>query len=518
MSLFRNLIVLLLFLGQVENLRAIEANQFCGKFLETLPIQQQGRVKPLYVHSKELIHYLGGKKYPGKTALEIYCHLSLQSIGLTNDIDLKARVDHIELKKFLGFKPEQKRISYKELVDEKRNIRIEAVKIKEETSYKKALTKLFGKISAYENIISGNNWFLPVVKDNDPENFEWLTLPNFLAKVKGQQDSKEIKDSFEVIFKQTQESYFAKKGKTVLLEVKYAKAHLVGWSMVITLLALFFLGIFKNQKIGLVFTALSLVTQTVFITMRIFISGRAPITNMYETVLFSGYGALIIALIISYTRKDKIYVFVGLAYQLMTLMMMIFAHGMLDPKIGPLVPVLRDNFWLSTHVTTVILSYAAFALSWILANIVAFKRRFSPDFTKKELSYQSDLIYSSLKYGTIFLSAGLILGGVWADYSWGRFWGWDPKETWSLIVLLIYMAILHGRHTNWIQDHLFIPFVALAFLSVMMAWFGVNYILASGLHSYGFSEGGAIFLGSFFAIQFIFLGITEFTGRRNLVA
>ena len=105
----------------------------------------------------------------------------------------------------------------------------------------------------------------------------------------------------------------------------------------------------------------------------------------------------------------------------------------------------------------------------------------------------------------ILLAAGIILGGVWADYSWGRFWGWDPKETWSLIVLLVYMAILHGKSTSWIPPHRFVPMVAGAFMTVMMAWFGVNYILASGLHSYGFSEGGAIFLVSFFSIQIAIL-------------
>ena len=107
------------------------------------------------------------------------------------------------------------------------------------------------------------------------------------------------------------------------------------------------------------------------------------------------------------------------------------------------------------------------------------------------------------------LGAGIILGGVWADYSWGRFWGWDPKETWSLIAFVIYMAILHGRYTSWIPNKRFIPLVAGAFMSIMMAWFGVNYILASGLHSYGFSEGGAVFLGSFFLVQTVIIVLTS---------
>jgi ABC-type transport system involved in cytochrome c biogenesis permease subunit len=189
-------------------------------------------------------------------------------------------------------------------------------------------------------------------------------------------------------------------------------------------------------------------------------------------------------------------------------MMMMFANNMLTPSISPLVPVLRDNFWLSTHVTTIILSYAAYALSWMLANIVMIKRALGK-MDLAEVNRQSDLIYSALKFGTVLISAGIILGGVWADYSWGRFWGWDPKETWSLIVFCIYLAILHGRHTNWINNDRFIPMVAGAFLSVMMAWFGVNYILAAGLHSYGFSEGGAIFLGSFFIIQILLIALCE---------
>ena len=108
------------------------------------------------------------------------------------------------------------------------------------------------------------------------------------------------------------------------------------------------------------------------------------------------------------------------------------------------------------------------------------------------------------------LALALMLGGVWADDSGGRVWGWDPKETWSLIVFCIYTAILHGKYTSWIPNRIFIPAVALAFLRVMMAWFGVNYILAAGLHSYGFSQGGAFFLGTFFLAQIVFLIITHF--------
>jgi cytochrome c-type biogenesis protein CcsB len=309
------------------------------------------------------------------------------------------------------------------------------------------------------------------------------------------------------LFEKAKEDYLSLKGDQYLLELKYYKYNFFLWALLCSLLAIMLFVLTKNLIPGGIFTALSLMLQISAITIRVMISGRAPITNMYETVMFSGLGALIISLIIYAMRKDILFVLAGLACNILSLMMMKFANGMLDEGISPLVPVLRDNFWLSTHVTTVILSYAALALSWLLANSLLLRARFKGVNTVN-YRYEVDLIYTSIKFGVVLLSAGVILGGVWADYSWGRFWGWDPKETWSLIVLLVYMSILHGKYTSWITHERFVPMVAGAFMSVMMAWFGVNYILASGLHSYGFSEGGAVFLGSFFLIQILILILT----------
>ena len=315
-------------------------------------------------------------------------------------------------------------------------------------------------------------------------------------------------DPFLPVLLKSKADYIAAFGDKYMVEYWYAKAGLASVAMLLSILALASMVLFKNFKITLGLAGLSIVAQITLITFRVIISGRAPITNMYETVLFSGSGALLLGLILGHFKNEKVFVYMGLAYNVCTLMMINFANGMLTATISPLVPVLRDNFWLSTHVTTIILSYGALALSWILANTVLIKRRLGK-MDKKEENTNADIIYTTLKWGTTMLAAGIILGGVWADYSWGRFWGWDPKETWSLIVLCLYMAILHGRYTSWIKNDRFMTVTAAAFLSVMMAWFGVNYILASGLHSYGFSEGGAVFLGSFFLVQIIILVVTK---------
>ncbi|MGZ3789977.1 MAG: cytochrome c biogenesis protein [Bacteriovorax sp.] len=491
-------ILLLLTLGLISTSLFAET-YFCKKDLEALPILQAGRVKPLYVHASETMKNLTGKSTVGElSAVEAYCLLSLNGMGLPSDLKLEARIDHVDLMKFLNLSKDQHNITYEDLISRQEAIKSEMRMIKDNDSYRKAIAKLYGNIALYNEIKAGNNWLLAA---NTNGNIEWTPLIVYLTeeKVIAQKALTPI-DPFLPVLMKSKTDFDAANGKKYELELYYAKAGLASWALTLTIVALATLVLFKNFNIALGFAALSALVQLILVALRVTISGRAPITNMYETVLFSGFGSLTLALILGHLKKEKLFVYMGLGYNVCTLMMLNFANGMLTATISPLVPVLRDNFWLSTHVTTVILSYGALALSWILANTVLIKRRWGT-MTKKDEMIYTDIIYTTLKWGTTMLAAGVILGGVWADYSWGRFWGWDPKETWSLIVLCIYMAILHGRHTSWIRPNRFITITAGAFMSVMMAWFGVNYILATGLHSYGFSEGGAIFLGSFFLAQ-----------------
>lgn len=488
-------------------------NYFCKNNLETLPILQNGRVKPLYVHASETLKALTTKSKVGDfSAVEAYCLLSMKVMGLPTDIKLMARVDHVDAMKFLGLEKNQHEISYEDLLNRDEQIRLEMRTIKDNESYRKAMTSLVQNLMTYKEIISGENWMLAEKVNN---NIQWVPIVTYLTEDKiVAQKSLTPDDPFTPVLMKTKDNYEAASGNKYLIEIYYAKSNLVNFALLFTTIALATLVLFNNFKISLTFSIITSIVQIVLIAFRVIISGRAPITNMYETVMFSGFGALFLSLILGHFKKEQMFVYMGLVYNFCTLMMLNFANGMLTATISPLVPVLRDNFWLSTHVTTVILSYGALALSWILANTVLIKRKLGK-ITKVEENKISDVIYTTLKWGTTMLGAGIILGGVWADYSWGRFWGWDPKETWSLIVLCIYMAILHGRHTSWIKNDNFITFTAGAFLSVMMAWFGVNYILATGLHSYGFSEGGAVFLGTFFLVQ-ILLILTTLNHKKEL--
>ncbi|MBI4115500.1 MAG: cytochrome c biogenesis protein CcsA, partial [Candidatus Omnitrophica bacterium] len=172
-------------------------------------------------------------------------------------------------------------------------------------------------------------------------------------------------------------------------------------------------------------------------------------------------------------------------------------------------PVLRSNYWLTIHVLTITLSYGAFLLAWGLghANLISFA--FRPE-KEKEHEELGGYVYRALQIGVVLLAAGTILGGVWANDSWGRFWGWDPKETWALIALFGYLAVLHARYVGWIEHFGTAVGAVVAFLGILMAWYGVNFVLAAGLHSYGFGDGGLHYVLAVVGIDLLFVSYLAF--------
>ena len=227
--------------------------------------------------------------------------------------------------------------------------------------------------------------------------------------------------------------------------------------------------------------------------LRMQIAGRPPVTNMYESVVWVGFGISAIALLFELTYRAKYYILAAAPLSVMCLILADSLPAVLDPSISPLVPVLRDNFWLSIHVPTIALSYASFALSLGIGHVALGSYLFSPQ-AKSRIQLLSKLNYNVLQVGVLLLTAGIILGGIWAHFSWGRFWGWDPKETWALIALLCYLVPLHGRLVGWIGNFGISVASVVAFNAVLMAWYGVNFVLGTGLHSYGFGTGGSAWM------------------------
>lgn len=216
----------------------------------------------------------------------------------------------------------------------------------------------------------------------------------------------------------------------------------------------------------------------------------------------------------------------------------------LDESFTPLQPVLRDNFWLTIHVLTIVSSYGAGALAWGLGNIALAYYLFGKYRTTgagqsanfhgiqpagtlnraadvvvrppAACAKLADYIYKAMQVAVLLLAAGTILGGLWADVSWGRFWGWDPKEVWALISLLVYLAILHGRFVGWFGNFGLAIGSVLGASAIIFSWYGVNFYLGVGLHSYGFGAGGQFEVLSAVLLNWVFLAAAAIRYRANV--
>lgn len=223
--------------------------------------------------------------------------------------------------------------------------------------------------------------------------------------------------------------------------------------------------------------------------LRCVIAGRPPVTNMYESLIWVSWAVVLFSIVLFIFYRAEVILNTAAIVAGVALLLAQSFPVALNPAISPLVPVLRSNFWLTVHVLTITLAYGAFLLAWGLAHVVIFSCAADPSREGRHKSL-AQFLYRALQMGVILLAGGTVLGGVWANYSWGRFWGWDPKETWALIALLGYITVLHGRFTGWLGTFGLAVGSVVAFLGVLMAWYGVNFVLATGLHSYGFGGGG----------------------------
>jgi ABC-type transport system involved in cytochrome c biogenesis permease subunit len=250
--------------------------------------------------------------------------------------------------------------------------------------------------------------------------------------------------------------------------------------------------------------------------LRILISGRPPVTNMYESVIWVAWGAILFALIFEVIYKARYFAACAGAVAVVAL---ILADNVpiLDGSIEPLVPVLRDNMWLTIHVLTITLSYAAYFLAMAIAHVNLGLYFFAPG-RKPLLGTLSNFLYRALQLGTILGIAGTLLGGWWASYSWGRFWGWDAKETSIFVAIMFYLAALHGRMVGMLREFGLAITGVLGFLGVLWAWYGVNFVLGVGLHSYGFGSGGYWYVGGFVAFELLIVAAAAIRYRSHKLA
>ena len=302
----------------------------------------------------------------------------------------------------------------------------------------------------------------------------------------------------------------------ISLEVAYQKAHPFRWAWILYATAGIVLLLSRNSwerrgyQIAWLLAGSGFLLQAAGLLSRVLIAGRPPVTNMYESVIWVAFGTILFALIFETIYRAGSFLLGAVPVAVASLILADSQPVILDHSIHPLTPVLRDNFWLSTHVLSITLSYAAFALSLgvahvALAQVIA---------GKKPTAILYTYLYKTLQVGVLLLATGTILGGVWANYSWGRFWDWDPKETWALTALLGYLILLHGRISGlWGGFGLAVGSV-IAFMSVLMAWYGVNFVLGAGLHSYGFGTGGFPLVATFVGCEILFVSLSFFRKQK----
>lgn len=252
-------------------------------------------------------------------------------------------------------------------------------------------------------------------------------------------------------------------------------------------------------------TGLGLIYCLVAITKRCIIMQRPPVGNLYDTIIFIAATVVMLALIVEWLTKKRFAL--GIAPILGTLLIVLarrYELGDANDHMDPLVAVLDSNFWLTTHVITITLGYSAGLLSAFLACGYLVLRGLRLDGGNKELRRSLTKSVYGMICLTLFLSLiGTVLGGVWANYSWGRFWGWDPKENGALLIVLWTLSILHARLGGYIKEWGINLAAAFTAIVVTFSWWHVNF-LGVGLHNYGFTAGkDTIWL--FYGVMVLFL-------------
>ena len=267
-------------------------------------------------------------------------------------------------------------------------------------------------------------------------------------------------------------------------------------------------------------TVIGAVLVTWGVTIRCLLLERPPVATLYETILFITSIVVVVCLIAEGLTKERIALAMattmGAAGMFLAGKYELLEAGTQGDTMGGLVAVLNTNFWLATHVTSVTMGYAAGLLTaalahvWLVMRLVRAARNRGPELSPDQRDWYrrfGRMVYGVLCFGLLFSVVGTILGGVWANDSWGRFWGWDPKENGALMIVLYELIIVHARLGGYIRDFGVALLSVIGGAIVAFSWWHVNH-LGVGLHSYGFTAGIIDTLYIYYAIATVFVGVS----------
>jgi len=248
---------------------------------------------------------------------------------------------------------------------------------------------------------------------------------------------------------------------------------------------------------------LSWVATSVGIFTRMWLEGRPPVTNLYSSALFVGWGAVLLCLVLEKIYRNGIGSVAGGMIGFATLLI---AHhlSLSGDTLEMMRAVLDSNFWLATHVVVITIGYAATFLAGFLALIYVLRGTLTRTLDTATADALSRMVYGIVCFATLFSLVGTVLGGIWADQSWGRFWGWDPKENGALLIVIWNAVILHARWGGLVKQRGLMALAIFGNVVTSWSWFGVN-MLGVGLHSYGFMDAAFYWLIAFVASQLLLI-------------
>lgn len=289
-----------------------------------------------------------------------------------------------------------------------------------------------------------------------------------------------------------------------------------GLAMLLSILSLVLWGSYISylRRAAFFFLSLGLVFNVVGIGLRMYINARPPITNLFETFIFVAAVVVSLSFFIERMSKRGIGLTAG-SFSGFVLLLISGRFGSDGDTIQVMQAVLDSNFWLATHVVAINLGYAGVVIAGVMGHFYLFEKLKKKPSTA-ELSNIIKATYGTLAFGFIFVFTGTILGGIWADQSWGRFWGWDPKENGALLIVLWCLILFHSRVGGIIKELFFAAGAIFGIVVVMWAWFGIN-LLGVGLHSYGFIDGifSRLILYTFGQIALVLAMLAVIVGREE---
>ena len=352
-------------------------------------------------------------------------------------------------------------------------------------------------------------WEILINKEfSDNQNQLLFYLEKYIHSIINKDPNAEV---FIENYKQTLSQIYDVDSNILDREVWYNKSdllYIVVFLYIVTFLFICISWIFKpnifyNSSYALILSGCSI--HLYAIINRMIIMQRPPVSTLYESVIFVSFITVLLSIIIEYIRKNTSGIFIGSIIGSF-LLFVSFGYSSDGDTMGMLVAVLNSNFWLATHVVTITIGYGVTVVASMLGHLYLIQKIINPNDEKSLKKVYESLLGTTL-FALFFTLFGTILGGIWADQSWGRFWGWDPKENGALLIVLWLIMMLHLRIAGLVKPIGFCFGMVFANICVALAWFGVN-LLNVGLHSYGFTDNVAMNLFLFILVEFLFGMIT----------